>query len=198
MKWRLLVFCILKLKNRQYKYVKANSQIIPKLNCTGGVLTPCTEHIIYECSTEKYIDFRLVIILASSYEPILTTYNNCPMIWCHFSCTLNLSSKTQDVRIFFKLSVYIYIYIYTYIACACVCVCACAHVCVCVCVCVRACLRARVRACVCARASAIVCVCVCVRAHACMRACVCVCVHVCVCVCKNFLWNIACLKELST
>ena len=107
---RLLVFCILKLRNRQCKYVKANSQIIPKLNCTGGALTPCTEHMIYECSTEKYIDFRLVIILASSYEPILTTYNNCPMIWCHFSCTLNLSSKTQDVRIFFKLSVYIYIY----------------------------------------------------------------------------------------
>ena len=71
-KWELLIFCILKLKNRQYKYVKANSQIIPKQNCTGGFWPPCTEQVIYECSTEYYMDIGLINLLAYSYEPPLT------------------------------------------------------------------------------------------------------------------------------
>ena len=49
---RLLVFCVLKLKNSQYKYVKANSQIISKENWTGGFWPPYSEQVICEYFTE--------------------------------------------------------------------------------------------------------------------------------------------------
>ena len=93
-------------------FTRPMSQIIPKQNCTGGFWSPCTEQVIYECSTEYYMDIGLINLLACSYEPPLTSNNNWHLFWNHFSCTLYLSSKTQNVRIFMQVGVYIYICIY--------------------------------------------------------------------------------------
>merc|ERR1711917_192398 len=108
-------FFLIDIKTPRLLHFEALEQTIQK--CEGqlsnhsqtelhrGVLTPFTEQVIYECSTKNYMDIGLVNLLACSYEPPLTSNNNWHMFFNHFSCTLNLSSKTLNVRIFLQVSV---------------------------------------------------------------------------------------------
>ena len=91
--------------NRQNKYMKANSQINSKQNWTGGFRPPCSEYVLYECSTLHYWTNGSVQVWKCSKGPPLTSNNNSHPFWIHFCCPMHLSSKNHNPSIFLAVFV---------------------------------------------------------------------------------------------